>query len=87
MRGRREGRRERERKEGRGRRKSNVKLIQSELLGPAAGVTLKTVFLSFLFSPNLLSPLPLSSIPPVSRYFSASLSFLIRGAILLYRAP
>lgn len=48
--------------ENRGR---SVKLIQSESMGPAAGVTLKTVILFFLFSANLLSPLPLSLLPPV----------------------
>lgn len=46
-------------------RGGSVKLIPSELLGPAAALPLKTVFLFFLFSANLLSPLPLSLLPPV----------------------
>lgn len=53
--------RERDRNKGGG----SVKLIPSELLGPAAALPLKTVFLFFLFSANLLSPLPLSLLPPV----------------------
>lgn len=66
----------------------SVKLIQSESKGPAAGVTLKNSFsfLSFLCKFALPSPsLPASS--RASRYFSAFLSFLIRGAILLHRGP